>query len=553
MGGFCAVMETFFFRLAFFCRACYNAPMKTLTYMKKLMITALCAALCVVLPWAFHMIPDAGSVLCPMHISVLLCGLICGWQWGFFCGISGPFLSSVITQMPPLGYLPGMLVELAVYGLVSGICMRWIRTGKYVVDLYSSLLCGMLCGRVAAGMAQSLIFSAGDYSPALWVTSYFVTALPGIVMQLIFVPAIVLTLKKAKLIPQRAADKGHMEFAKYLQAQYRLHPSMQMQDAVKLCYQAALGAEHLLTDLGAAERYFDEEYAKTEEREQPLFEEISAEVCRVNLGAWKAKGLPSAWLFRMFAASVRTARGKRELFSEYIATAQKVLPLADRKSFLEAYTAAGMPAVHHSEAYRMAEKPAYRIVDRRFIRLLPILEKIAALPKGDGACVIALEGRAAAGKSTAAALLAEILGAGVVHMDDFFLPPAQRSEERLAEPGGNIHYERFVAEVLPHVACAECFSYRIFDCGKMELDGEREVCASSYRIVEGAYSCHPTFGAYADCKVFFDIAPDMQMQRILARNGAQMAEMFKQRWIPLEEMYYKSYRVQECADIVVKM
>ena len=527
--------------------------MKTFTYTKKLIITALCTALCVVLPWAFHVLPNAGSVLCPMHIPVLLCGLVCGWQYGLVCGILGPFLSSILTQMPPLGYLPGMLVELAVYGLVTGFCMRLFRTKKYIVDLYGSLLVGMLCGRGAAGIAQSLLFSAGDYSLALWVTSYFVTALPGIAIQLIFVPAIVLTLKKAKLIPPREANRSHMKFANYLKEQYKLHPSMQPQDAVKLCYQAALGAEHLLTDFDAAEKYFTAEYASVEAAEQPLYEEISPEVCRVNLAAWKSAKLPGEWLFHMFTASVREQRGSRELFKEYLAVAEKTLPLADWQTYLDAYKAAGMPTVHHSDAYRAAEHPAYRIVDRRFVKLLPILEKIAALPKCDRASVIALEGRAAAGKSTAATMLADILGAGVVHMDDFFLPPELRSEERFAAPGGNVHYERFAAEVLPYVACPDRFVYRVFDCGKMAIEGEREVCASPYRIVEGAYSCHGTFGDYADLKIFFDIAPDVQMQRIIARNGAQMAEMFKKRWIPLEEAYYKANRTKENADLVVEM
>lgn len=344
-----------------------------------------------------------------------------------------------------------------------------------------------------------------------------------------------------------------MEFEVYLKQQLQLHPSMQPQDAVKLCYQAALGAEHLLTDFDAAEKYFTAEYAAVIPAPLPLFEEISPEVCRVNLAAWKAKGLPAAWLFRMFTASVRLQRGTRELFKEYLTTAEKVLPLADWQTYLDAYRAAGMPTVHHSDAYRAAEHPAYRIVDRRFVKLLPILEKIAALPRGDRACVIALEGRAAAGKSTAAESLAAILGAGVVHMDDFFLPPELRSEERFAVPGGNVHYERFAAEVLPHVACPDRFAYRIFDCGKMAIEGEREVDASAYRIVEGAYSCHPTFGDYADLKVFFDIAPEVQMQRIIARNGAQMAEMFQKHWIPLEEAYYKANRTKENADLVVEM
>ena len=98
--------------------------MNNLSYVKKAIITAACIALCVVLPTAFHAIPNAGSILSPMHIPVLLCGMICGWPMGLLCGIAGPVMSSLITQMPSFAYLPSMLVELAVYGLITGLAMQ---------------------------------------------------------------------------------------------------------------------------------------------------------------------------------------------------------------------------------------------------------------------------------------------------------------------------------------------------------------------------------------------------------------------------------------------
>ena len=85
--------------------------MTQFTYVKKLVFTAVCAALCLVLPMAFHSIPNAGQVILPMHIPVLLCGLVCGWQYGLLCGILGPLVSSVLTAMPPAAILPGMMVE----------------------------------------------------------------------------------------------------------------------------------------------------------------------------------------------------------------------------------------------------------------------------------------------------------------------------------------------------------------------------------------------------------------------------------------------------------
>ena len=170
---------------------------------KKSILTAVCVALCVVLPQAFHAIPNAGSIWCPMHIPVLLCGLICGWPYGLVCGILGPLFSSLITGMPPTAILPGMLVELAVYGLVTGLMMKLIRTKSLYADLYISLAVAMLAGRLVGGAAKALIFSAGQYSLAAWATGYFVTCLPGIVVQLLLIPTIVFALERANLIPRR--------------------------------------------------------------------------------------------------------------------------------------------------------------------------------------------------------------------------------------------------------------------------------------------------------------------------------------------------------------
>ena len=318
---------------------------------------------------------------------------------------------------------------------------------------------------------------------------------------------------------------------------------MKTRDAVKLCYQAAFGAEHLLCDIDGARRYLFDEVENTEPCDIPLFEQISSEVCRVNIAAWKNAGLNATWLFKMFAGSVREKRGSAELFKSYLETARNTLAIDGFDTFLETYTGG---AVHHSEEYRAAERPAYRIVDMRYARLIPILRQITADTR-----VIALDGRAASGKTTGAGLLSSVLDAPVVHMDDFFLPPSLRTSERFSAAGNNVHHERFTDEVLPHLRERSTFSYRVFDCGIMDYGGRREVWESDIRIVEGAYSLHPAFGDYADVKVFFDITKDEQMRRIIARNGTEMARMFESRWIPLEEEYYKAYGIEQCADVVV--
>lgn len=177
--------------------------MQKMSAVKKSIITAVCIALCVVLPQAFHAVPNAGAIYLPMHIPVLLCGLICGWSYGLLCGLAGPALSALLTGMPPAAVLPGMLVECGVYGLAAGLLMQLLRTKHLYADLYISLAAAMLLGRVVSGIAKALIFSAGSYSMVSWVAGSFVTALPGIVIQLALLPSIVYALMRARLIPQR--------------------------------------------------------------------------------------------------------------------------------------------------------------------------------------------------------------------------------------------------------------------------------------------------------------------------------------------------------------
>ncbi len=343
-------------------------------------------------------------------------------------------------------------------------------------------------------------------------------------------------------------------FRDCLSRQLRLHPAIEARDVVKLCYQAACGAEHLLEDVAGAQRYFEEEFAAAEPREEALYEQISEGVCRVNLRAWKQKGLPAQWLFRMFTGTVFSTDGKQRLHS-HLSAAEEVLRghgfcMDAWNHFIDRYQAEGMPAVRHSESYRAAEHPAYRIVDTAYLPLLPILERAAGAKRFP--YVIAIDGKAGAGKSTLASRLQYVLDADMVCLDDFFLPPVLRTAERLNEAGGNIHYERFAEQVLPYIREAEGFTYEIFDCSRMELHGHRALGSKAYRIAEGSYSHHPRFGQYADLRVFVDIDPHLQMQRIIRRNGEAMGERFRTQWIPMENRYFDAYAIGEKADILIK-
>jgi riboflavin transporter FmnP len=182
--------------------------MNEMSHIKKVVITAMLISLCVVLPMAFHTIPGAGPILLPMHIPVLLAGLICGPIFGFAAGFSGPFLSSMLTGMPPGPMMPLMMIELSIYGSITGLMMKLVHTGRSSADLYISMVAAMLCGRVAAGILQALIFFDGTYAIGIWAASYFVTSLPGIVIQLAFLPSLVMALERERIIPLRYPIQG---------------------------------------------------------------------------------------------------------------------------------------------------------------------------------------------------------------------------------------------------------------------------------------------------------------------------------------------------------
>lgn len=178
--------------------------MKKMSSIKRATITAVCIALCYILPLMFHAL-GLGSVFSPMHIPVLLCGLICGGGYGLFCGIAGPVLSSVLSGMPTATQLIYFVPELMLYGFVTGLVMQLVHTKKLLPDIFLALLTAMLIGRIGGGIAQALFYLGSDqaFTVAAIAAGYFVRTLPGIVCHLIVIPLLVTTLMKARLIPSR--------------------------------------------------------------------------------------------------------------------------------------------------------------------------------------------------------------------------------------------------------------------------------------------------------------------------------------------------------------
>ncbi len=176
---------------------------------KKLTLSAMFMAIGLALPFLTGQIKTVGNMLCPMHIPVLLCGLICGWQYGAAVGLILPLLRSATFGMPPMYPTAiAMAFELMTYGLVIGVLYsrsRW----KCVIALYRSLIAAMLAGRAVWGIVQIVLLGLGGsvFTFRAFMVGAFLNAIPGIILQLVLIPAVMVALNRTGLVRFTPAPK----------------------------------------------------------------------------------------------------------------------------------------------------------------------------------------------------------------------------------------------------------------------------------------------------------------------------------------------------------
>lgn len=339
------------------------------------------------------------------------------------------------------------------------------------------------------------------------------------------------------------------------------YPLMQPTDAVKLVYQRELGCGHLLPAQDICATRIDSERAElSPDATYPAAMPLGNGLMRLDLRCPDSLALPAPLIAKMMAQTADRVKGTN---ANLISSLQELMDLTEQgllpfdapalKAYLTDYVKAGYPMVSHSERYRAAYKPAYRVVDAGYAALLGLIHRIEAHPKP---VTVVIDGPCAAGKSTAARLLGELFGASVFHMDDYFLPPDMRTQERLKAPGGNVHHERFLSEVLLGLQSGAPFAYQPYSCqtGQRRMEKAQR---GDVTIIEGAYSLHPSFSrayqAMQPITVFLDVSPLAQKARLLARNGAEMFSRFEQMWIPLEKSYFEAYHIRERAGRTLAM
>ena len=350
----------------------------------------------------------------------------------------------------------------------------------------------------------------------------------------------------------------------FLLGQCARYTDLQPQDLLKGLHQSVFGCGHFVTDEETGVRFLRQEMRDARPAPGPAIELLDGDFCRIHLAWARARGLAPETLFRLFALSAQEVYGTEEdrkaILEEKLAVLLAMaregkLPFSAEavESAVAEFRAADYPACHHSEPMRQLWAPAYRVIHQDHLRLLHILADIDRRRARKTRLVVALEGGSASGKSTLAALLEKVYDCTVFHMDDFFLRPEQRTEERLAEVGGNIDYERFAAEVVDPLLAGKPVQYRRYDCATQTLEEAREIVPKALVFVEGAYSMHSALGEYYDMSVFLDISTELQCARIEARNTPEMQERFFSTWIPMEQAYFAAANPKGRSDLVVEV
>lgn len=336
------------------------------------------------------------------------------------------------------------------------------------------------------------------------------------------------------------------EVVSRLKAQYLRTPDMQREDVVKFIFQAMLGMGHLLSAREKVTRSIAREMdALSADPAEPMVDILSPAWCRLNLRPLIAARIPP----RMIAGLMLTSCGAFSL------TRQDVFDCCRRIARSGEYCLGEDPSLDaildehwlpsHSALYREKYRPAYRVISTDWVCCLKALRRIAEKGADRPRLLITLDGPCASGKTTMARKLAQVLQGEVAHTDDYVIPHTRKTPERLAVPGGNCDAERLIREIVIPFKNGRPVSCRKYDCANDILLPEEQLPDSPVLILEGSYCNLPDIRKYADVRLFLDAPWNIREARLLARESAASMRQFLDRWIPLENAYFKAYHLPD--------
>ncbi len=335
------------------------------------------------------------------------------------------------------------------------------------------------------------------------------------------------------------------------------YPLMRLQDLVKLIYQHEFGANHLIKDDETMIREIELEFSQhSKEKNIELFDQVSTQLFRINLNHPRVKPFHLSTIAKAFRKSLATSNDF-QLFKEKLKIVYDITSRYDcmwdqheAKRFLDDYESNQFPPLSHSNQYKEAYHPSYRLVSKDFKDYFDVFARIDAKMQEKTPCYVAIDGMCGSGKTRLATFLSTYYDCNVIRMDDFFLQPHQRSVKRLSEVGGNIDYVRFNEEVIKGLLSNEPFTVALYDCQTTTFNQTIEVINKPLTIIEGSYSMHPLYIDFYDILIFLKVDKSIQLERIKRRNP-ELYERFMNEWIPMEDQYHATFQLEARSDITI--
>lgn len=316
-----------------------------------------------------------------------------------------------------------------------------------------------------------------------------------------------------------------MNLEEAVQLEKQLHPYGTRQDLYKLIVQACLGNGHLMT---SPEDSFQALQKEKRIAGKDSLQEIGNGFMRVPLSYMKEEDL-LLWN-ELFIESAKK-RSTRRIFDQALKT----------------YGFIDQGIVSHSQEYKEHYDPHYRVFRKEYVDYFDVFKVVLQALREHR--VISIDGPCASGKTTIGKLLSSFLECTCIHMDDYFLQAYQRTPQRQEEPGGNIDYERFHQEINEAWNQKEPIHMRSYDCSSQKLRKEVILEESPILIIEGSYAHHPFLDDMDAFKIFMDIDPASQIERLQKRSLDRLDD-FVQKWIPMETKYFEAFSIKEKSDYV---
>lgn len=372
-------------------------------------------------------------------------------------------------------------------------------------------------------------------------------------------------------------------FTQILKEHLRKYPLMEPQDFGKLAYQSAFGPEHLIADSiqkncadaqihgsPTVGKIMMQEWQELVGESTPRMPEaIGGQFCRFPLSACESADAVEL-LAELFIASANkmqgstdgiqgNADGMQEKEDETQGNAAGLqirleqierLKIAGMAEWMTEWKQKGCPPVHHSETYRNAYHPHYRLLRKAYADYFPALLALYQRMKQDAFVIASIDGRCGSGKTQLAALIEDIFPCQVIHMDDFYLPFAKRQENWMELAGGNMDFERLQTEILHPLRTGGQAVYRPYNCREDRMGEPAPVKPCKLILVEGSYSQHPLLAEVYDVTIFLTCGSTEQRERLLVREGSYFPA-FEKYWIPMEENYLKQCNTEAKSHIVI--